>query len=153
MRAPLPLRVPLPTSPHPSRPPADLTLVPSRKSGSGPVPSRNTSLSTPSARSCSTCCAIAPAPPALPALARPPPPPLGSFRKIVAVRDAPCRPGGGPAGRGLRERGVVMAESGWSEEAGARPVPPWFSWFPGPLHPSRVLFQETREAFRNENLL
>lgn len=153
MRAPLPLRVPLPTSPHPARPPADLTLVPSRKSGSGPVPSRNTSLSTPSARSCSTCCAIAPAPPAPPAQARPPPPPLDSFRIVVAVRGAPCRPGGGPAGRGLWERGVVMAEASGQRRADAQPVHAWFSWFPVSLHPSRVLLQETRKAFRNENLL
>uniref|UniRef100_A0A669Q8L8 SRCR domain-containing protein n=1 Tax=Phasianus colchicus TaxID=9054 RepID=A0A669Q8L8_PHACC len=39
--------------PSPPRRGAALTLVPSRKSGSGPVPSRSTSLCTPSARSCS----------------------------------------------------------------------------------------------------
>lgn len=47
--APAHARRPLPLPP---RGPA-LTLVPSRKSGSGPVPSRSTSLCTPSARSCS----------------------------------------------------------------------------------------------------
>lgn len=118
MRASLVSPSPPPRQPSPPPSPggggASLTLVPSRKSGSGPVPSRSTSLYTPSARSCSTCCAIV-APP-LPA------PPRLSSAASAAVRLFPerRRPRGGAPYR----RGVALGAGAGTTGQWAGPGPP-----------------------------